>query len=346
MKIAIITDTHIGGRKNSHLFHDYFEKFYDEVFFPELDKRGIRTIVHTGDCFDNRNSIDLKALSWAKRVIFNPAKKRGIDVIIISGNHDVYYKNTNNISSVDLLLKEYSNVYVYCDPEEIVLGGLDVVLVPWINQENESKTLDILAKTQAKVAMGHLELNGFIPHKGHVMDEGRDPSPFNKFEKVFSGHYHTRSDDGRIFYIGNPYEMFFSDVDDDRGFVIFDTKTLDHEYVNNPNRMHHVIYYEDTPYKTLNPEIYDNKIVKLVVRKKTDIKNFDRYINRLYDSSIAEIKIIENYVEHQVEMDEFLENEDTMSLLKRYVDNGTIDFNKDILKNILNEIYQEACEQL
>ena len=58
MKIAIITDTHYGCRRSSKPFHDYFQKFYDDIFFPELEKRGIKECIHMGDAFDNRKSID------------------------------------------------------------------------------------------------------------------------------------------------------------------------------------------------------------------------------------------------------------------------------------------------
>ena len=41
MKIAIITDQHFGARKNSKFFHDYFLKFYNDIFFPAIEKEGI-----------------------------------------------------------------------------------------------------------------------------------------------------------------------------------------------------------------------------------------------------------------------------------------------------------------
>ena len=62
--------------------------------------------------------------------------------------------------------------------------------------------------------MGHLELNGFVATAGHVMDHGMDMDPFKKFKKVYSGHYHTRSNVGNIYYLGNPYEMFWNDCQD------------------------------------------------------------------------------------------------------------------------------------
>ena len=87
-KVAIITDTHYGARKGSKLFHDYFEKFYNDIFFPAIDEHGIDTVIHMGDAFDSRKGIDFKALDWAKRVVFEPLKQRGITMHLMVGNHD------------------------------------------------------------------------------------------------------------------------------------------------------------------------------------------------------------------------------------------------------------------
>lgn len=344
MKVCCFSDTHFGYKKNSKLFHDYFKHFYDNVFFPTLDKQGIDTVIHMGDVFDSRQGIDFSALSWSKNNIFDPLNQRNIDVHLIVGNHDSYYKNTNQINSLDLLLREYKNIKVYSEPTETQLDKLGVLMVPWINSENEEQTMSMISQTKCPVVMGHLELNGFVPHKGHVMDEGRDSSPFNRFQKVFSGHYHTRSDNGKIFYIGNPYEMIFSDMNDDRGFIIFDTETLEHEYLNNPYKMHYSIYYEDNPHSELNPDLYENKILKVIVRKKNNIGNFDAYLSKLYKANIAEIKIVESNLDDSIEIDESLESEDTMTLLQKFIDDGSVSLNKDILKNIINDIHREALE--
>ena len=120
--------------------------------------------------------------------------------------------------------------------------------------------------------MGHLELNGFRAHRGHVMEDGMDCELFEKFSHVFSGHYHTRSDDGKIFYLGNPYEMFWNDVNDPRGFHIFDTETLEHTPINNPYRIFYNIYYEDNNYKLFDAREYQGKIVKVIVKKNLNQK--------------------------------------------------------------------------
>ena len=134
MKIAIITDQHFGARKNSKLFHDYFLKFYEDVFFPTIEKEGITTIVDMGDTFDSRKGIDFAALSWAKKNYFDRLKEMGITVHTIVGNHTAYYKNTNNINALDLLLREYDNIKIYSETRPITLGNLSILLVPWINQ--------------------------------------------------------------------------------------------------------------------------------------------------------------------------------------------------------------------
>lgn len=343
MLVAILTDTHWSSRKSSRLFHDYFQLFYENIFFPTLEKYGITTVIHMGDAFDNRKSIDFWGLDWTRKVVMDPLSK--YDVHMIVGNHDAFLKNSNKINSPELLLKEYPNIKVYSETTEVNIGGLDIVLVPWINQENEQLTTDILTRSKSKIVMGHLELNGFEAHKGHIMEDGRDAKIFSKFQKVFSGHYHNRSDDGTVYYIGNPYEIYFNDVDETRGFVIFDTETLEHFYIDNPYKMHYNLYYDDTPNQLLNTSELENKIVRLIVRKKSKVKDFENFVEKLYRANVAELKIIENYSfidEEQLEGS--LENEDTFSLLQGFIDESESPLNKSILKNILKETYMEASE--
>jgi UDP-2,3-diacylglucosamine pyrophosphatase LpxH len=344
MKVAIITDQHFGARKNSKLFHDYFLKFYNDVFFPTLEEYGITTVVDMGDTFDSRKGIDFSALSWAKSNYYDRLQEMGVNVHTIVGNHTAYYKNTNNVNAVDLLLREYNNVTVYSEPTEVMLGQLPILFIPWINQENEEKTLKLIEKTTCSCAMGHLELQGFRVNKQIVMEHGLEGKLFGKFTKVYSGHYHTRSNDGTVFYLGNPYEIYWTDVGDTRGFSIFDTETITHEYVNNPYKMFYNIYYEDTNHQTFDAREYENKIVKIVVRKKTDTKKFEKFVDKLYASNIAELKIIENFDIQEPQNFEAFESEDTISILNRYIEEAEINLDKSIIQKMMQEIYQEACE--
>jgi len=344
MKIAIITDQHFGARKGSKFLHEYFKKFYDTVFFPYLEEHNIKTVVDMGDTFDNRRSIDLWSLEWAKENYYDRLEKLGVTVHTIVGNHTAYYKDTNSINSVGLLLKQYKNVIVYPEVTEVKLDKLKVLFIPWINNENFQNTVASVKASRSKCAMGHLELNGFRAHRGHIMEDGMESELFEKFTTVFSGHYHTRSDNGKIFYLGNPYEMFWNDVNDTRGFHIFDTDTLEHTPVNNPYKMFYNIYYEDTPYQMFDTTEYVGKIVKVIVKKKTEPKKFEKFIDKLYSCGIQDLKIVENFTIQENEDFEVEETENTISILNRYIDEAEFECDKTIVKGILQKIYSQACE--
>ena len=192
--------------------------------------------------------------------------------------------------------------------------------------------------------MGHLEINGFKATRGHMMEDGMDTDVFSKFNSVYSGHFHTRSTDGKIYYLGNPYEMYWNDVNDTRGFHIFDTDTLIHTPVNNPYKLFYNVYYEDTPYQTFDSTPYENKIVKVIVRKKTNPKQFQKFIDKLYATGIQDLKIIENFELIEGEDFEMDEDENTLSLLNRYIDESEFHLDKNIIKGIFQDLYRQACE--
>ena len=342
MKVAIITDTHYGAKKGSKHLHDYFETFYKNVFFPALEENNVEAVIHMGDAFDSRKSIDYQSLEWAKRVVFDPLKKYEVHMII--GNHDTYYKNTNSVNSPGLLLQTYSNIKTYSDPTEVNIGGLDILFLPWINQENETKTLKTIEKTTCRVSLGHLELQGFRVNRQLIMEHGLESKLFEKFDRVYSGHYHTRSNNGKVFYLGNPYEMYWTDVNDTRGFHIFDTETLEHTPINNPYKLFYNIYYEDTPYQLFDTTEYENKIVKVIVRKKSKQKDFEKFIDKLYTAGIQDLKIVENFDIQENEDFEIDEEENTMSILNRYIDEAEFEFDKNIIKGIFQDLYRQACE--
>ena len=344
MKVAIITDQHFGARKNSKLFHDYFLKFYDDVFFPTLEKEKITTVIDMGDTFDSRKGIDFSALNWAKDNYFDRLKDMGITVHTVVGNHTAYYKNTNDVNAIDLLLREYDNVKTYSEVSSIMVGDCNITLVPWINSDNREMSHALIKKSRSPICMGHLELIGFRVHRGYIMEHGTDASIFNKFDKVFSGHYHTRSDNGKIFYLGNPYEIYWNDCNDTRGFHLFETETQELTAVDNPYRLFHVIYYEDHDHQLFDARQLENKIVKVVVKKKSDQIQFEKFLDKLYNANVAELKIVENFALQEASQFEAFESEDTLSILNRYIEESEIDIDKSRVQKLVQEVYQEACE--
>jgi metallophosphoesterase superfamily enzyme len=347
LKVAVITDQHFGARKGNQNLHEYFKKFYDTVFFPTLKKECIDTIIDMGDTFDTRKGIDFWSLNWAKENYYNILRDMGVTVHTIVGNHTAYYKDTNDINSVDLLLREYDNVVVYGSPTEVKIGGLDMFFIPWINDENREETVGMINSTKSKVAFGHLEMRGFFANKTYICEHGEDKTNYKKFEKVFSGHYHHRNFQDNIYYLGNPYEIYWHDVEETRGCHIFDTETLEHTPVNNPHRLFHIISYEDTPHQTFNAEPYKDKIVKVVVNKKSNGAKFERFIDKLYQSGVNDLKIVENFdFNGFYQSDEFTtdESENTLSILNRYVDESECSLNTSKVKSILEKVYTSACE--
>ena len=342
-RISCLTDTHWTARKSSRHLHDYFELFYKNIFFPALEEQGVEIVVHMGDAFDNRKSIDFWGLDWTRRVVLEPLRKYEVHMIV--GNHDIFLRNSTEINAPELLLKDYPNIKTYSSPTNTKVGGIDMTFIPWICSENYDETLKVIKKSKAKIAMGHLELQGFRVNKHLIMEEhGLDPNIFTKFQKVFSGHYHTRSDNGRIFYLGNPYEMYWTDVNDTRGFHIFDTETFEHTPINNPYKLFYNIYYEDTPHQMFDVTEYANKIVKVIVRKKSKQKEFDKFIDKLYKVGIQDLKIVENFDIQENEDFVIDEEENTISILNRYIDESECNFDKNVIKGIFQDLYQQSCE--
>jgi len=249
MKIAIITDQHFGARNDSPHFLDYYEKFYRDTFFPCLANNGITTVLILGDTFDRRKYINFYSLKRAKEMFFDELARNNLEVYMLAGNHDTYFKNTNDVNSVDLLLNEYENIHVIDSPQTIHLNygevGCDVLMMPWICAENYDESMLELKNNSASLCMGHFEIAGFTMHRGMTSDGGLSREIFRKFDMVFSGHFHHRSTSDNITYLGNPYELTWQDYNDTRGFHLFDLSTRTLEFIPNPNVMYHRIVYDD-----------------------------------------------------------------------------------------------------
>lgn len=348
MKIAIITDQHFGARNDSVAFLDFYEKFYENTFFPTIDSAGITTVLVLGDTFDRRKYVNFYALDRAKKMFFDKLEERGIAVHMLAGNHDTYFKNTNDVNSPDLLLREYSNINVIDHPTTITVDGTDICMMPWICSENYQASLDEMKTTKSEICMGHFEISGFAMYRGMESHEGMDKTIFDKFDMVFSGHYHHRSDDGHIYYLGNPYELTWQDFNDPRGFHLFDTATRKLEFITNPYTMFARIEYDDKESEPIEIDAVDlkDKYVKLIVTNKTDFYKFDRFIQKLYNKGCHEIKILEDMSEFEDgEVGEEINLEDTVSVLSHYIDSIQTDVDKEQIKNYMRTLYTEAVNQ-
>jgi DNA repair exonuclease SbcCD nuclease subunit len=345
-RLAIITDTHFGKSNDNKVILENIKNSLETVFFPYLDEHNIKRVIHMGDLFDRRTYINFNTHKVARECFLEQLEARGIETDIIVGNHDVSYRNTNEVNSLQELINgRYSNIRIHEDPTEIEVFGVKILLLPWINAENQEKTFELINKTNAKIVMGHLELAGFQMYRGIYADHGLDKNVFDKFHLVFSGHYHHRSISNSIHYNGAFSQHEWSDYDDDRGFVIFEPQNLQSEFIRNPLTLFKTISYNDeaVDYSTVNVDEYANCFVKLIVIHKSNPYMFDLFRDRLDAVGPANLTIIEEatvYTDNESELID--ESQDTRSILVNYVDRLTVPVNPVKLKECVLELYTEA----
>lgn len=343
MKVAIVTDTHFGVRSESKVFMDQAQRFFLEQFWPYVSEHGIKRVFHGGDLVDRRKYVNFVTSKAIRESFIAPSIQHDVIIDIIAGNHDVYFNNTLEVNALEELLHGYSNINVITQPTDVVVDNVKFLFLPWICQDNEKQTMEMVQNTDAIYCLGHLEFKGFDYYRGVQADHGRDTDGFEKFHRVCTGHYHTQSKKGNIHYLGAPYEMVWSDYDDPRGFWIFDTETHDFEFVQNHDRMHHKVHLEDDELG-YEPGAYKDKVVKLIVPKNADQKKLEQLITSLESESPTNIQVVDDHLNmdalSEVEMIE--EVGDTLKLLRDCVEAVADEEDREDLTQLLTELYNEA----
>ena len=346
MKVAVLNDTHCGIRNSSEIFLKNAEDFYSQVFFPYCRENGIEQILHLGDYYDHRKFVNFKALNHNRKVFLDPLRKYGMKMDIIPGNHDTYYKNTNDLNSLKELLGHYMNeVHIIMDPTVMEYGSLKIALIPWINSENFTSTMKFVNECKADWLGGHLELSGFEVMRGLKNSHGMDAAAFKRFEMVLSGHYHAASRQENIWYLGSQMEFFWNDCNDSKYFHILDTDTRELTPVRNPITIYEKIYYDhENMNKFKDLRYLDNKFVKVIVTNKGDPYEFERFIDRVQAQKIHELKIQEDFKEFIGENvgDEEISLDDTETIVYNYIDAVNTDLDKSRIKKEISDLMMEA----
>jgi hypothetical protein len=290
---------------------------------------------------DRRKYVSYRILKDFRERFIQPFVHLEIDLHILVGNHDIYFRNTNDINSLEELLgNKHKNIHLYSEAQEVNFGGFPILMMPWINPQNEIYSFGMMDETKAEVV-------GFEMHGGHFSESGFNKEQFKRFDTIFSGHYHKKSDDGQIYYLGTPYQMTWSDYNCPKGFHVFDTETRELTRIVNPQKIFEKIYYDDTKenYDTHNVNQYRNKYVKLVVVNKNDLYKFDKFTDKLFKADCHEVKIIEDFTDLDANTvsDDIVENtQDTMTLLGKYIDDLDVNLDKSKLKGDVSKLYHEA----
>ena len=349
MKIALVTDTHLGARSDSLVFNEFFFKFWEGVFFPYIEKHNIKRVIHLGDVVDRRKFINYVILNSFRTRFVNRILKNDIKLDVLVGNHDVPFRNTNDINAISELFGHHQNINIISDPTVIEYDGFPIAMIPWINNSNYEKTMEFIRTVPAQIAMSHLELSGFEMDRGNVCANGMDRDIFQKFEMVMSGHFHHRSSDGHIFYLGNPYEITWSDYNDRRGFHIFDTETRELEFIENPHKMFHKVVYDDTDETLESIEAkdfseYENTIIKVVVTKKDNAILFEKFMEGIYKNHPHDVTIVEDFTEVGKVSDSDIvdQSDDTITIVNKVIDTFESSLDKEKLKSVMRNLYEEA----
>jgi DNA repair exonuclease SbcCD nuclease subunit len=272
-------------------------------------------------------------------------KSNGITFYTLLGNHDIYYRETLNVNSTSLLLSEYSNIFVFDKPTKANFSNIDIDFIPWVCSENQQEVSEFVSNSKSQYCAGHFGFSGFQMYKGVDAHDGYPSESYSKYKLVFSGHYHTKSHAGNIFYTGTPYDSTWSDFGDAKGFWIFDTETGKTKFVQNPYTIFERLDYDDSvnDYSKFDVKQLAEKYVKLVIVNKADLFGYDTFLKRLYNAGCYDIKIIEDMSEfNKGNIDEKIDLADTKQILLDYVDSVDTDMDKDSVKNLMNSLFLEA----
>lgn len=340
MKIAIITDTHFGARKNSKYFMQVQKEFYENTFFPYLVENNIDTVFHLGDFFDNRTSVNFAVLRHADQCFIKPIIKHGIKLHLLMGNHDSHYKSSGELVNTKLLFEDIANVKVYDAMEEINIDGVRFLMVPWIFPDQEKQIIDQISLCPADVCCGHFEMLGVVQEGTNISRTGLETGIFSHFSHVFSGHFHKPSE----YYVGSPYQTKWSEVDDNKRIIIFDTKDMSATPIYNENRVFYEIDYPDDIDK-IDPKDYSNKMVRIHVKSKQDIAHYELAIKSFEDAGVHNLDIKEEHLYLDViQKYELEDSTDTLAILKSTINQNLdlSDGDKLVMCNLIEKLYKKA----
>jgi len=349
MKVALITDLHLGVHRSSDVYLQSQKRFFFEQFIPYLEDNNINTVIIPGDVFDTRHSINVKALNFAYELF---EKLRKYSIYIVIGNHDIFFTNTTDTTSL-VFLNKFDNIELIKETTIIKNFGAvskDILFVPWQTNPDEFTNYILEENPKADVCIGHFDIAGFQMVKNHVSENGYTPKLFSNFKLTFSGHFHIRSVDKKkgteIIYLGTPYAMDRNDASEPKGFCVLNLDNLEYEFVENEVSFK---YVEVKYPQNLDETTIKGNVVNLTVEwdENFEEKKYNEFMEEL--TKLAPLDIREHHISNFVDMSEIKSLEDLdatkdmKQLLIGSVDEILSEHEKlDKIKNIVVELYEET----
>jgi DNA repair exonuclease SbcCD nuclease subunit len=363
MKVALLTDLHFGVNQDNIAFLENNKKFLENVFFPTIDEQNIDHVICLGDVLHRRKYVNYLTATYLQRDFFKPLMNRTMDRDLrfdwILGNHDLYYREETSVSAAHVL-NHYGHVHREADTISLVDkedNGYRVCYIPWICKENREQVMKHIEDTDAEIAFAHLELAGFYMNKDYIKIDGDDPNLFQKFEKVYSGHYHHPSKQDNIHYLGAFSQQNWVDYDDPRGFHILDLKTQELQFFPNPHEMYAKIWYDDSKeglqggqglgdWADFDLPNVKGKNVKVIVTSKNIPARFDLFISKIEEMQPMDIIVVDDHLNFNLNEDEHIINEsnDTLTIIRDFVKQANDVVNVGKLDNLIVDLYNKANE--
>lgn len=262
-KIAVFSDLHIGVHQNSRFWHN-IAKSWAEWIISDLKQQKITDIVFCGDYFHTRDEISVDTLHFGAQLL---EQFKDFKITIITGNHDCYLKDSSEINSLTPF-KNWSNVNIVDRLQTVGSHGRSFSFVPWGTPVDSIPASDTV--------FGHFEINLFKMNTFFVCDHGVDANDLLKNTNlVISGHFHLRDErkykNGTILYVGNPFQMDFSDAGTSKGYYILDITSntyMFHENTVSPQ--HHNISLSSLVHAGTITDTHRQQINRNLIKLKID----------------------------------------------------------------------------
>ncbi len=326
MKILFITDTHLGLYNDSDEWLEIVTNIFKYV--KEICKEEkINTIIHGGDFFHNTKSINKKTLDISKYIVKDILND--ITIISIIGNHDIFYKNKLKPNSLQTF-EDTSNVHVIYEPTKFH----DILLVPW-NAD--------FSKEKAKYCFGHFKINGFQMNDSFTCKKGLNLNLFKNFKQVYSGHFHKKSTNKNIMYLGSPYQQTFADEGSERGFYIWNNGEI--IFIRNTESPE---FYKIST-NNINKDLISGNIIKLVFESGYNTDDTVKIIDKVklmkpfqLSADLSKIIVESEHAEDEESIDINLLT--TFEIFKNYTD--TIEIPKGIKKETLLKMSKNLIDEI
>lgn len=340
-KIGIFSDIHLGLGQDSSIYHKIsldFAKWASETFL----NKGISDIIIPGDIFHNRNEISVNTLSVANS-FFEYFKD--FRVFISTGNHDCLLKNKSDVNSISIF-NGWSNIKIIDKNFELIsYKNKKLCLVPW--------GLDLNQIPKTDICIGHFEITTFNMNSYKICDHGiKSESLLQKANLIISGHFHTKQSrsykNGKIVYLGSPYQQNFGDCNEERGIYTLDLDTDEFEFIEN------VIspkYYKISASKYIKDEKYcknidnlcNNNILSLIIDDKMspeDILSIKDKVNKNNPQTVrVDYENNDNEFEQNTNQTEY-DSSNILKSIEDFIVNLDIE-NKKEVEEYIKELYNK-----